>query len=132
VSGVRNLVLVRSLLLWDVTQHQLVVSYWHFGTTHWSHLQGSSSLGTSQKNEDLIYVATSAWNHARASASVHVITTVTWQVGAPLSHVTLVQIWRAVACTLVTVTTTVDHFVTCSVVVWAVGEICAEGHDVDW
>jgi hypothetical protein len=113
LSGVRNLVLLRALLLWDVTQLQLVVSYWHFGTTHWSHLQGSSNLGTSQKSEDLIYMATSAWNLARASASMHIITIITWQIGAPWSRVTLVWVWRAVTCTVATVTITVAHFVTC-------------------
>jgi len=30
-------------IFWNVTQLILVVRYWHFRTTYWSHLQGSCS-----------------------------------------------------------------------------------------
>jgi len=39
-----------SALSWDVTQGRLVVIYRRFGTTHWSHLQGSSNSATSVHN----------------------------------------------------------------------------------
>jgi len=32
---------LRSSVFWDVTQRVLLVSYRCFGTTYWSHLQGS-------------------------------------------------------------------------------------------
>jgi hypothetical protein len=32
-----------SALFWDFTQRRMVVSYRRFGTTYWSHLQGSNS-----------------------------------------------------------------------------------------
>jgi hypothetical protein len=75
----------RSLLLRDVKQHWLAVSYRHFETAYRSHLQGSSSpliledgtdsvpkrwlltasqcCLTSRKSEDLIYTTVKAWNH---------------------------------------------------------------------
>jgi len=37
------MVQVKSSLFWDVTQHRVIVIYWHFGTTYWSHLQQSCS-----------------------------------------------------------------------------------------
>jgi len=36
----------RSALVWDFTQHRMVVSFWHFGSTYRFHLQGSSSQKT--------------------------------------------------------------------------------------
>jgi len=33
---------IKLFSLWDVTQRVFLVSYWHFGTTNRSHLQGSS------------------------------------------------------------------------------------------
>jgi len=33
----------RSVFFCDFTLHGTVVCYWHFGSTHQSHLQGSSS-----------------------------------------------------------------------------------------
>ena len=35
-----------SLFFWHAMQHRFVGSYWCFGTTYWSHLQGSGSPNT--------------------------------------------------------------------------------------
>jgi hypothetical protein len=35
------MMLMRSAFFWDITQRWMVILYWHFGTTYWSHLQGS-------------------------------------------------------------------------------------------
>jgi hypothetical protein len=34
---------LRSVLFWDFRHCRMVASYWHYGTNHWSHLQGSNS-----------------------------------------------------------------------------------------
>jgi hypothetical protein len=39
----RSVSVLRSSLFRDVMQCRFVFSYWHFRTTYWSHLQGSSS-----------------------------------------------------------------------------------------
>ena len=36
--------LFRRSLFWDVMQCMLVIVYQHFGTAHWSHLQGIDRL----------------------------------------------------------------------------------------
>jgi len=33
--------ILRSALSWDVMQRTVVIPYWHFGTTYWSHLHRS-------------------------------------------------------------------------------------------
>jgi len=37
--------LLQAFAAFDVTCHMCLVGYWHFRTTHRSHLQGSSSQG---------------------------------------------------------------------------------------
>jgi hypothetical protein len=88
---VRLLLILRSALVWDITQRRVVIPYRRFGATYQSHLQESRShflLGLldpwrwdqcvvpkrryrtttqscviSQKSADLIYMAAEAWNH---------------------------------------------------------------------
>ena len=83
--------ILRSALVWDITQRRVVIPYRRFGATYQSHLQESRShflLGLldpwrwdqcvvpkrryrtttqscviSQKSADLIYMAAEAWNH---------------------------------------------------------------------
>jgi hypothetical protein len=61
-----------SALFWDFTQRRTVTPRRRFGTTYWYHVQESSSPRSrilllcctkSQKNVDLICIATDAWNH---------------------------------------------------------------------
>jgi len=33
--------LLRTAPIWVIMQQSSVISYWHFGTTYWSHLEGS-------------------------------------------------------------------------------------------
>jgi len=33
----------RTALLWVIMQQLVLISYWHFGTTYWSHLHGSNT-----------------------------------------------------------------------------------------
>jgi len=46
--------MLRSAFFWDFTQCRMVVSCWHFGTTYWSHLWGSSSSRSRAKNSVVI------------------------------------------------------------------------------
>jgi len=31
---------MRTALFWVIAQREMVISYWHFRTTYWSHIQG--------------------------------------------------------------------------------------------
>jgi len=35
---------IKTALFWVITQRVVVISHWRFGTTYWSHLQGSGRI----------------------------------------------------------------------------------------